>query len=62
VQGLPGLIAAAAIAALAYMAAMLSVMRTAPLGPMLTAAIQTWISIAQGAVKRLAGQPLTQSQ
>ena len=62
VRGLPGLVAAAAIAALAYTAAVLSVMRTPPLGPMLTAAIQPWISIAHAALKRLAGQPLTQSQ
>ena len=62
VRGLPGLMAAAAIAVVAYLAAMLSVMRTPPLGPMLTAAIQPGISIAQAALKRLAGQPLTQSQ
>jgi O-antigen/teichoic acid export membrane protein len=62
VRGLPGLTAAAALAAAAYLAAMLPVMRTPPLGPMLNAAIQPWISSAHAVVKRLARQPLTQGQ
>ncbi|HET9360671.1 MAG TPA: polysaccharide biosynthesis C-terminal domain-containing protein [Vicinamibacterales bacterium] len=62
VQGLPGLIIAAAAAAVAYLVTMLSFMRTPPLGPSLAAVIRPWTSSARGALKRLTGQPLTQSQ
>lgn len=61
VQGLPGLVVAAAVAAVAYLAAMLPVMRTPPLGPVLTTAVTPWMSSARGMLKRFARPPLTQS-
>jgi hypothetical protein len=62
VQGLGGLLIAAAAAIVAYLATMLPVMRTPPLGPMLTAVVNSWMSSARAALRRFAGQPLTQSQ
>jgi hypothetical protein len=61
VQGLPGLIVAAAVAAVAYLATMLPVIRTPPLGPVLTTAVNPWVSSARGVLKRFAWPPATQS-
>ena len=62
VRGLSGIILAAASVAAAYLLVMLPVMRTPPLGPILRSAIQPWMSSVPGLLKRLSGQPLTQSQ
>jgi O-antigen/teichoic acid export membrane protein len=62
VRGLSGIILGAASVGGAYLLVMLPVMRTPPLGPVLRSAIQPWMSSVPGLLKRLSGQPLTQSQ
>jgi O-antigen/teichoic acid export membrane protein len=61
VDGLASLIAVSALVAIAYLAIMLPVLRTPPLGTMLSASLQPWAERAPALVKRLAGQPLTSS-
>jgi O-antigen/teichoic acid export membrane protein len=61
VEGLVSLIAVSAFVAIAYLAVMLPVLRTPPLGTMLSASLQPWAERAPALVRRLAGQPLTSS-
>ena len=61
VRGLTGLVMVSMTVGVGYLAIMLPVLRTPPLGAMLTSSIQPWVDRAHPAVRRLAGQPATLS-
>jgi O-antigen/teichoic acid export membrane protein len=52
VAGLAGLVTTSAVVAIAYLAIMLPVLRTPPLGPMLIASLQPWTDRAPALVRR----------
>ena len=57
VRGLPGIILASAVVAAAYLAIMIPVLRTPPLGQMLSDGVRPWLTAALGWTRRLTSQP-----